>query len=119
LKSTNPIVTTLHTRKKTSQDWLRLEAALVMTAEDTPVSKPEMHLDVDFPGKRVGVLTAASAPRLCHHCHSGVLTDRSRVGSGWVRAPPADAPYARGNCGLSRKVKCLHREEFVVVGWTA
>jgi bifunctional non-homologous end joining protein LigD len=30
----------------------------------------------------------------------------------------ADAPYATGNRGLWVKVKCLHREEFVVVGWT-
>jgi ATP-dependent DNA ligase len=30
-----------------------------------------------------------------------------------------DAPYAPGDRGLWRKVKCLHREEFVVVGWTA
>jgi bifunctional non-homologous end joining protein LigD len=30
----------------------------------------------------------------------------------------ADAPYARGNRGLWRQVKCLHREEFVVIGWT-
>ena len=30
----------------------------------------------------------------------------------------ADAPYAPGNRGLWLKVKCLHREEFVVVGWT-
>jgi DNA ligase D-like protein (predicted ligase) len=30
----------------------------------------------------------------------------------------ADAPYAPGNRGLWVKVKCLHREEFVVVGWT-
>jgi bifunctional non-homologous end joining protein LigD len=30
----------------------------------------------------------------------------------------ADAPYTPGNRGLWRKVKCLHREEFVVVGWT-
>src|SRR5947209_18527566 len=26
--------------------------------------------------------------------------------------------YAPGNRGLWRKIKCLHREEFVVVGWT-
>jgi bifunctional non-homologous end joining protein LigD len=31
----------------------------------------------------------------------------------------ADAPYTPGNRGLWVKVKCLHREEFVVVGWTA
>jgi len=30
----------------------------------------------------------------------------------------ADAVYAPGNRGLWLKVKCLHREEFVVVGWT-
>jgi len=30
-----------------------------------------------------------------------------------------DAPYVPSNRGLWRKVKCLNREEFVVVGWTA
>jgi bifunctional non-homologous end joining protein LigD len=30
----------------------------------------------------------------------------------------ADAAYAPDNRGLWVKVKCLHREEFVVVGWT-
>jgi bifunctional non-homologous end joining protein LigD len=30
----------------------------------------------------------------------------------------ADAPYASGNRGLWVKVKCLNREEFVIVGWT-
>jgi bifunctional non-homologous end joining protein LigD len=30
----------------------------------------------------------------------------------------ADAPYAPGNRGLWLKVKCLNREEFVVIGWT-
>jgi ATP-dependent DNA ligase len=30
-----------------------------------------------------------------------------------------DAPYAPGNRGLWRKVKCLNPAEFVVVGWTA
>src|SRR5215204_3159573 len=30
----------------------------------------------------------------------------------------ADAPYAPGNRGLWQKIKCLNREEFVVVGWT-
>jgi bifunctional non-homologous end joining protein LigD len=29
-----------------------------------------------------------------------------------------DAPYVPGNRGLWRKVKCLYREEFIVVGWT-
>jgi DNA ligase D-like protein (predicted ligase) len=30
----------------------------------------------------------------------------------------ADAPYAPANRGLWLKVKCLNREEFVVIGWT-
>jgi hypothetical protein len=29
-----------------------------------------------------------------------------------------DAPYTPGNLGLWRKVKCLNRAEFVLVGWT-
>jgi hypothetical protein len=29
-----------------------------------------------------------------------------------------DAPYTPDNRALWRKVKCLHRDEFVVVGWT-
>ena len=29
----------------------------------------------------------------------------------------ADAPYAPGSRGLWLKVKCLNREEFVVIGW--
>jgi ATP-dependent DNA ligase len=30
----------------------------------------------------------------------------------------ADAPYAPGNRGLWVKTKCMHRGEFIVVGWT-
>jgi bifunctional non-homologous end joining protein LigD len=30
----------------------------------------------------------------------------------------ADGAYAPGNRGLWLKVKCLHRQEFVVIGWT-
>ena len=30
-----------------------------------------------------------------------------------------DVAYVPGNRGLWPKVKCLHRAEFVVVGWTA
>ena len=33
-------------------------------------------------------------------------------------AKRADAAYTPGNRGLWRKVKCLNRAEFVVVGWT-
>jgi DNA ligase D-like protein (predicted ligase) len=35
-----------------------------------------------------------------------------------VISKQADAPYAPGNRGLWLKVKCLNREEFVVIGWT-
>src|SRR5262249_10920608 len=35
-----------------------------------------------------------------------------------IVAEQVDAPYAPGNRGLWLKVKCLNREEFVVVGWT-
>ena len=42
------------------------------------------------------------------------MPSRSRASS----LKRSDAPYTPGNRGLWRKVKCLHREEFVVVGWT-
>jgi bifunctional non-homologous end joining protein LigD len=35
-----------------------------------------------------------------------------------IVAKRVDAPYAPGNRGLWLKVKCLNREEFVVIGWT-
>jgi DNA ligase D-like protein (predicted ligase) len=42
----------------------------------------------------------------CKHELEGIVSKR------------ADAPYAPGNRGIWLKVKCLYREEFVVVGWT-
>jgi uncharacterized protein (DUF2384 family) len=58
------VALSLHTWNNTLQDWLRLEAALVIirhgAAEDAPVSKLEMNLDVDAPDKVAGVLTAAA-----------------------------------------------------------
>ena len=48
-----------------------------------------------------GPSTTAPAPKV-----EGIVSKR------------VDAPYAPGNRGLWLKVKCLNREEFVVVGWT-
>jgi len=44
--------------------------------------------------------------RACELAVAGIISKR------------ADAPYAPENRGLWVKVKCLNREEFVVVGWT-
>ena len=41
-----------------------------------------------------------------------------RLGVEGVISKRIDRPYAPGNRGLWLKVKCLNREEFVVVGWT-
>jgi ATP-dependent DNA ligase len=35
-----------------------------------------------------------------------------------IASKRADAPYSPVNRGLWLKVKCLHREELVVIGWT-
>ena len=35
-----------------------------------------------------------------------------------IVSKPLDVPYVPGNRGMWRKVKCLNREEFVLVGWT-
>ena len=42
----------------------------------------------------------------------------ARLKSKGIVSKRVDAPYAPGNRGLWLKVKCLNREEFVVVGWT-
>jgi bifunctional non-homologous end joining protein LigD len=39
-------------------------------------------------------------------------------GRAFLVSKRADAAYTPGNRGLWLKVKCLHREEFVVIGWT-
>ena len=49
---------------------------------------------------------AARYARACELSLEGIISKR------------ADAPYVPGNRGLWAKVKCLNREEFVVVGWT-
>jgi bifunctional non-homologous end joining protein LigD len=68
------------------------------------------------------LLSNVSSP--LHYCDH-------QIGHGWefhekacamglegIVSKRADAPYTPGNRGLWVKVKCLHREEFVVVGWT-
>jgi hypothetical protein len=40
------------------------------------------------------------------------------VESGEARGGTLDAAYSPGQRGLWLKTKCLHREEFVVIGWT-
>jgi bifunctional non-homologous end joining protein LigD len=56
------------------------------------------------------IITAAGGPafhaQACKLELEGIVSKR------------ADAAYAPGNRGLWLKVKCLYREEFVVVGWT-
>jgi ATP-dependent DNA ligase len=55
-----------------------------------------------------------------HHIGQGpAFHDRAcRMGVEGIVSKRTDAPYTPGNRGLWRKVKCLHREEFVIVGWT-
>jgi bifunctional non-homologous end joining protein LigD len=50
---------------------------------------------------------------------ASLLRSRLRPESGGNRLETVDAPHAPGHRGLWLKVKCLNREEFVVVGWTA
>jgi bifunctional non-homologous end joining protein LigD len=42
----------------------------------------------------------------------------SALGVESIVSKRADAPYVPGNRDLWHKVKCLNREEFVVLGWT-
>jgi bifunctional non-homologous end joining protein LigD len=66
----------------------------------------------------------ANAARSLHYCdlqngHGRAFYDRARkLGLEGIVCKRTDSPYAPTNRGLWRKVKCLHRQEFVVVGWT-
>jgi DNA ligase D-like protein (predicted ligase) len=68
------------------------------------------------------LLSHASSP--LHYCDHQVGRGREfhekacAMGLEGIVSKRADAPYAPGNRGLWLKVKCLHREEFVVVRWT-
>jgi DNA ligase D-like protein (predicted ligase) len=69
--------------------------------------------------------------QLLDHRHDAIRYSDHQIGQGPAFLPHAcalgvegivskrlDAPYSLGQRGLWRKVKCLNREEFVVVGWT-
>jgi hypothetical protein len=47
-----------------------------------------------------------------------ILKHAGKLGFEGVVSKTIDAPYAPGNRGLWRKAKALHRQEFVVVGWS-
>jgi bifunctional non-homologous end joining protein LigD len=68
-------------------------------------------------------LLADAAPGLQyseHHIGSGNTFYRHacKLGIEGIVSKPLDCPYSPGDRGVWRKVKCLNREEFVVVGWT-
>jgi DNA ligase D-like protein (predicted ligase) len=90
-----------------------------------------LHLDGDDVGvlplierkARLAELLSGVAPPL-HYCdyHRGpgraFHAQACKLGLEGIVSKRADAAYAPGNRGLWLKVKCLHREEFVVVGRT-
>jgi DNA ligase D-like protein (predicted ligase) len=47
-----------------------------------------------------------------------ILKHAGKLGFEGVVSKTIDAPYAPGNRGLWRKTKALHRQEFVIVGWS-
>jgi bifunctional non-homologous end joining protein LigD len=77
---------------------------------------------VERKAKLAALLADARSP--LHYCDHQVGHGRAfhekacAAGLEGIVSKRADAAYAPGNRGLWVKVKCLHREEFVVVGWT-
>jgi DNA ligase D-like protein (predicted ligase) len=83
-----------------------------LTVEALPVRK-----------ERLQALLARAPPELQysdHHLGSGESFYRHacKLGIEGIVSKRLDCPYKPGDRGLWRKVKCLNREEFVVVGWT-
>src|SRR5262249_1953108 len=56
--------------------------------------------------------------RPCDRAGHGVLREAGAMHVEGIVSKRTDAPYTPGNRGLWRKVKCLNRAEFVVVGWS-
>jgi DNA ligase D-like protein (predicted ligase) len=90
-----------------------------------------LHLDGETIGaaplierkKRLRQLMADATPRLQYSDHQLGRGPEFHAKACELRlegivSKRADAPYVPGNRGLWVKTKCLHREEFVVVGWT-
>jgi bifunctional non-homologous end joining protein LigD len=72
---------------------------------------------------RLSALLADSAPRLHYSDHvigqgPAFYEKGCAMHVEGIVSKRIDAPYTPGNRGLWRKVKCLNRAEFVVVGWT-
>jgi DNA ligase D-like protein (predicted ligase) len=68
-------------------------------------------------------LLAKAVPGLQYSAHYHVsggsfYRHACKLGIEGIVSKRLDCPYAPGDRGLWRKVKCLNREEFVVVGWT-
>jgi bifunctional non-homologous end joining protein LigD len=73
--------------------------------------------------QRLEAVLADAAPGLQyseHHIGSGNTFYRHacKLGIEGIVSKRLDCPYNPGDRGVWRKVKCLNREEFVVVGWT-
>ncbi|HTZ03404.1 MAG TPA: non-homologous end-joining DNA ligase [Xanthobacteraceae bacterium] len=73
--------------------------------------------------ERLAALLAKEAPPLFysdHHRGNGpaFYQQACKLSVEGIVSKRLDAAYAPGNRGLWRKVKCLNREEFVVIGWT-
>ena len=73
--------------------------------------------------ERLGALLADAAPCLHYSDHvvgqGPAFYDKAcAMHVEGIVSKRIDAPYAPGNRGLWRKVKCLNRAEFVVAGWT-
>jgi len=73
--------------------------------------------------ERLGTLLANAPPSLRYSDHvvgqGPAFYERAcAMRAEGIVSKRVDAPYAPGNRGLWRKVKCLNRAEFVVVGWT-
>lgn len=74
--------------------------------------------------ERLGPLIPGGDPRLLYADHivgSGEQLFAAMCGEGYegVVSKRADAPYRAGRTKTWLKIKCTHRQEFVIVGWTA
>jgi ATP-dependent DNA ligase len=107
---------------RTGLDWTRKYPAIA--AAVSSIGARQAYLDGELCEARADGITSSNVSSARQYCDQQIGHGRAfhekacAMSLEGIVSKRADAAYAPGNRGLWVKVKCLHREEFVVVAWT-
>jgi bifunctional non-homologous end joining protein LigD len=107
---------------RTGLDWTHKYPAIA--AAVSSIGARQAYLDGELCEVRADGITSSNVSSALQYCDQQIGHGRAfhekacAMSLEGIVSKRADAAYAPGNRGLWVKVKCLHREEFVVVAWT-